>query len=393
MKHITTKHAGKSFSDVSKIISQKYKNRDLNKHDQNSFLAEMQQLMSHQEKVKLAEQIMGSIKDYRKPTNVSKYAVGGTLPTDDTKLITDNELTFDPASLVTDNTVLTTNNQLGLSTSLMGGNPTKPVAPNPTPVLYGQPGAAPDIKLSSKSDSSVKSGTNWFKDNIYSPVALGKGLEFAGKLAMLATGYDKVNPEYNPYESEIRSKMSQRGINLGQVEQNIASNVSQALDGTSNVRSEAVRQSLNQSIFNSAQKNLADVSMQEQQVNNQYKAEAASTLDSLGQQRTTANRYAEQLNQQSKGNYQLGLQGALETVGNAGQKVTDYRANVAQQQILGSVLQTNNFQMTDAKELIEKANSGAALELTDFIKLVETKGGNVSDATKMFLDYKKRILG
>jgi anionic cell wall polymer biosynthesis LytR-Cps2A-Psr (LCP) family protein len=46
-------------------------------------------------------------------------------------------------------------------------------------------------------------------------VALGKGLEFAGKLAMLASGYDKVNPEYNPYESEIRSRMSQRKIDFG----------------------------------------------------------------------------------------------------------------------------------------------------------------------------------
>lgn len=105
-----------------------------------------------------------------------------------------------------------------------------------------------------------------------------------------------------------------------------------------------------------------------------------------------ANRYAEQLNQQAKGNYQLGLQGALETVGNAGQKLTDYRANVAQQRILGSILQTNDFQMGDAKELITKAQSGEKLTLDDFIQLANSKGKDVNTATQMFLEYKKKIL-
>jgi hypothetical protein len=379
-KHVTTKYTGKSFADTSKLISQKYKNRDLNKHDQNSYLAEMRELMTHQEKQKLAEQIMSSIKDYRKPANASKYAKGGMLPKYD-------GLT-EPNNMLPDSTKINNDNVLGLTNSMMGGN-----SYNPLPMLYAQPGGKPDINSIGKGTNNASGDTsNWFKDNIYAPVALGKGLEFAGKLAMLASGYDKVNPEYNPYESEIRSRMSQRKIDLGQIEQNINTNINQGLDNTSNVRSEAVRQNLNQGLFSNAQKNLADTSLQEQQARNQYSAEYASTLDALGQQRVGANRYAEQLNQQAKGNYQLGLQGALETVGNAGQKLTDYRANVAQQRILGSILQTNDFQMGDAKELITKAQSGEKLTLDDFIQLANSKGKDVNTATQMFLEYKKKIL-
>ncbi len=124
-------------------------------------------------------------------------------------------------------------------------------------------------------------------DNIYTPVALGKGLEFAGKLAMLAGGYDKVAPEYNPYEADIRRRMQGRSIDMQAIKENILSSENKALDNTSNVRSEAVRQAIQNSIFRGTQKNLADVSLQEQQINNQYDADYASTLNQLGQQKSS----------------------------------------------------------------------------------------------------------
>jgi hypothetical protein len=165
------------------------------------------------------------------------------------------------------------------------------------------------------------------------------------------------------------------------------------LVNTGNVRSEAVRQSLAQNIINSAQGNLANTSVQQQQINNGYRGEEAQTLNSLGTQRVQANNYAEQLNQQSKGNYQLGLQNMLETAGNLGQTGTDYRANIAQQNILASALETSNFKFGDAKEILNKAASGAKLELDDFIKLAEDNGYDAKAGTDLFLQYKKKIYG
>ena len=395
-KSLETKYKDTSYADVSTKISKKYKNRDLNKHDQNSFLVEMRQLMMMQEKSKLAKLITESIDKYRKPVNASKYAKGGTLPTDDTLITTDNELQAYSALPSMDNTLMTTDKQLLPNTKLTtpptyNANVSGYMQPNSgLPILHAQPGGTSGTV---QATSQGGDGTNFLGDNIYAPLMLGKGVELAGKLAMLAGGYDKVAPEYNPYESDIRRKMSERNIDLGQVRQQIAGATNAGMVNTGNVRSEAVRQSLAQNIINSAQGNLANTSLQQQQINNGYRGEEAQTLNTLGQQRVQANNYAEQLNQQSKGNYQLGLQNMLETAGNAGQRVTDYKANVAQQNILASVLETANFKMGDAGEIINKANSGAKLELDDFIKLAESNGADAQTGTNMFLEYRKKYLG
>ena len=395
-KSLETKYKDISYADVSTKISKKYKNRDLNKHDQNSFLVEMRQLMMMQEKSKLAKLITESIDKYRKPVNASKYAKGGTLSTDDTLITTDNELQAYSALPSMDNTLMTTDKQLLPTTKLTtpptyNANVSGYMQPNSgLPILHAQPGGTPSTVQATNQGGD---GTNFLGDNIYAPLMLGKGVELAGKLAMLAGGYDKVAPEYNPYESDIRRKMSERSIDLGQVRQQIAGATNAGMVNTGNVRSEAVRQSLAQNIINSAQGNLANTSVQQQQINNGYRGEEAQTLNTLGQQRVQANNYAEQLNQQSKGNYQLGLQNMLETAGNAGQRVTDYKANVAQQNILASVLETANFKMGDAGEIINKANSGAKLELDDFIKLAESNGADAQTGTNMFLEYRKKYLG
>lgn len=365
-KHVTEKYKGQSFSDTSMKVSNKYKDRDLNRMSERSFNFEIGELMKHQERLKLTEKIMDAIKNYRKPTNASKYVWGGTLPTDNTVLTTDNELK-QPFVANVDGAMK-------------------------YPILQAQPGGMPNF-TNIKTGLDLSGVQDWVKNDIYAPVTLGKGLEFAGKLAMLASGYDKVNPEYNPYESDIRTKMASRRTDLGQVQEQIASGINAGLDNTRNVRSEAVRQALNQNLFNTATTNLANTSLQEQDLKNQYGAQYASTLDTLGQQRVQANRYAEQLNQQAKGNYQLGLQGALETVGNAGQKLTDYRAGIAQQRILTSMLQTSNFQMGDAKDILNKAEAGERLTVDDFIKLAETNGKTSNDGIQLFLEYKKKTLG
>lgn len=394
-KSLTTKYKNVSFADASTRISNKYKNRDLNRHEQSSFLVEMRELMKMQEKTKLAEKMSEFIQQYRKPANASKYAKGGNLPTDDTVITTHNQLapvgTFTTPTIATDNTLITAHNQLqqpyvaNVSGTMLNSNA--------LPILHAQPGGTPNMAQSSTTTRQGGDGKSWLGDNIYAPLAIGKGLEAAGKLAMLAGGYDKVAPQYNPYEADIRRKMGERRIDMGQVRQQIASATNAGLENTGNVRSEAVRQSLAQSIFNTAQGNLANTSLQEQQARNQYLGDEANTLNALGQQRVAANNYAEQLNQQSKANYQLGIQNMLETAGNAGQRITDYRANKAQQNILASVLETANFKINDASEILSKAESGEKLTLDDFISITEKNGGNVTDATKMFLDYKKRIYG
>ena len=200
-KSLTTKYKNVSFADASTRISNKYKNRDLNKHEQSSFLVEMRELMKMQEKTKLAEKMSEFIQQYRKPVNASKYAKGGVLPkyTEAGDLPNTNPLNaFSNAVMSTgvfDNPPVYNANVSGTLIPTTG-----------LPILHAQPGGTPNM-VQNTTTQQGGDGKNWLGDNIYAPLAIGKGLEAAGKLAMLATGYDKVAPQYNPYEADIRRKM------------------------------------------------------------------------------------------------------------------------------------------------------------------------------------------
>jgi len=408
---VVDKYKNLSFAAAAKKISDKYPERDTSGIAERSFMAEMNELMRHQEMLKLKENAGKAIQKYRQPVEASAYAkkaYGDWLDTEpyDWELPnpwTGVDMAMNPVvpvlplasklkpltgSAVTslptypnDNTGINTDfSDVGLNKSAplpeikyptdntgipAGWENVNATGPN---IATYKPGE-PIIKEPAAGAGKVSKFEDWLKNNVYSPLTVGKGVEALGKLAMLATGYDKAVPQYNPYESKIRQLMETRGVDLTQAKQDILSSENAAIQGLNDVRSTNVRTALAQNIRNRSADALARTSMQQQQLKSQQQMEYANTLDVMGRQRVQAENYAEQLTQQSKAGYQMGLQNILESVGGTGQKLTDYRANIAQQRLINSVLQTADFKLGDPKGLIEKAIRGQEVDINDAIRI------------------------
>lgn len=420
-KSVKESYKGLSFSTASKKISDKYKNRDFSAIEQRSFLAEMEALMKLQEVAKAKEIALKTINQNSKPRQASKFAFGGGLETNPliprgfqmyaNSQIDLNDIDMNTGILYPKSSTTPTIPQITVpgATSRKINLPQLPNTSLPTnlqsnPQLLMRPNLnGLQVKSTSPKEAitipqgidpnnlTTESTTN--KSNIYNPLIIGKAIEGIGKLGMLATGYDKVSPQYNPYEADIRRKMSSRGINMDSIRQRILGQQNAGLDNTNNVRSEAVRQALSNSMFRGTQKNMADVSIQEQQINNQYLADEAQTLNNLGQQRVQANTYAEQLNNQSKVGFEMGLQNALESAGQVGQELTNKKAQLRQQGILSQVLKTKNFELANAEDVLAKVSKGEEVTLNDMIKIVTSQGGSREDATSLYMEYKKKYLG
>jgi len=412
-KNIATRYKGLSFSTAATKISKKYPDRDTNAISMRSFLAETDELIKLQEVMRAKEISMESIAKNKRPFKASKFEFGGELWQQAGNLVSSGL----PGIPVSPNI-----NWLAQQHQ----QPNSPVQPVPTiptlnngvnPYATAKTGAmnTPLTPLATKMPTSVQSQDNLTfgnnpqsitgtstdsnpftpptkRSNIYTPVAIGKGLEFAGKAFMVADGYDKVAPQYNPYESDIRRTMQSRGINMDAIKQQLLSGQNRGIDASSNIRNESTRQALNNATIRGSSNALANVSMQEQQLSNQYAADYASTLNNLGGQRVQANNYAENLNNQSKAGYQMGLQNVLESVGGAGQEVTNLRASMRQQGLLSEVLKTKNFELTNAEDVIKRMSAGEDIKLSDMISIVTSQGGTQEDATKLFTEFKTKIL-
>ena len=386
-KNVSARYKGLTFSTAAQKVSKKYPDRDTNAIEQRSFIAEMDELVKLQEVSKANQLAMDSIAKNKRPFKASKFDLGGPL-TNMANLIGSALPQIPPSENI---------NWLAQQYQ----QPNSPAQPVPTiPTLNNgvtppaRPldalGANPNPKANA---ADTKPYTPPIKrSNIYTPVAIGKGLEFAGKAAMLAGGYDKVAPQYNPYESDIRTTMKSRGINMDAIRQQILSGQNRGIDASSNVRNESTRQALNNATIRGSSNAMANVSMQEQQLSNQYAADYASTLNNLGGQKVAANNYAENLNNQSKAGYQMGLQNVLESVGGVGQEVTNLRASQRQQGLLSEVLKTKNFELTNAEDIIKRMSAGEDIKLSDMISIVTSQGGSEEDATKLFTEFKTKIL-
>jgi len=412
-KGIRNTYKGLSFSQAAQKVSQRWKNRDINAIEQRSFMAEMDELIKLQEVMRAKEISMESIEKNKRPFKASKFEFGGELWQQAGNLV-NSALPGIPVS---------PNINWLAQQHQQPNSPVQPVPTIPTlnngvnPYATAKTGAmnTPLTPLATKMSQSVQSQDNLTfgnnpqsitgvstdsnpftpptkRSNIYTPVAIGKGLEFAGKALMVADGYDKVAPQYNPYESDIRRTMQSRGINMDAIKQQLLSGQNRGIDASSNIRNESTRQALNNATIRGSSNALANVSMQEQQLSNQYAADYASTLNNLGGQKVQANNYAENLNNQSKAGYQMGLQNVLESVGQASSEVTNLRASQRQMGLLSEVLKTKNFELTNAEDIIKKVSAGEDVTLSDMISLVQSQGGTSEDATKIFAEFKTKIL-
>lgn len=116
-----------------------------------------------------------------------------------------------------------------------------------------------------------------------------------------------VSPSVHPYADKIKSIMGNRSYNPQTVQNEIDYATSAGKDAiTENTTSASVARSNFQGLYDTMARNKAKADLEGQQMNNQYKADYAGTLDSLGRFEVAANEAADAAtwaNQVAKDNY------------------------------------------------------------------------------------------
>jgi hypothetical protein len=387
-----SKYKGKSFADVAEIISKKYKNRDNDPLQMRSFKMEITALRDAQEAVRpvddnfsmggvLAQQGMESLESigeaFARGLAMPKRFNGGdiTLPT--VNVIADDEsIARQPLNIQAVSDKEPTQPDLY---SAIRANMAQTAQRMTTDTLPTKDNIVGDIPANSleevvKTDTTAENQNNEKdrkKSNVFSPMAIGKGIEALGKGLMLAGGYDKFDPNYNPYEQDVRRLMESQGIDTQAVENKILSQQEAAMANTGNVRSTAVQQALQQGAFAQTSDALANTELQQQQLRNQLASQTANTLNQLGQQRVQAKNIATQLNAQSKAGYQQSVVNLLESVGAAGEEITSYKQGILTNEMTAKLLEQENVRINPsclADYQSGKSISGDCIEVMDSTK-------------------------
>lgn len=312
-----SKYKGKSFADVAEIISKKYKNRDNDPLQMRSFKMEITALRDAQEAVRpvdnnfsmggvLAEQGKESLeaigKAFVRGLTMPKRFNGG--PTDpELDYLTKNMTQFDFSKALptfnfakplvgtnkteaTETPTISDTNQNNLSfqaqstlnkgmfdvDQALARMKSKDLSSNNLSSIFNS--EEPRLGVEAEPDKVEKEGglKRFLKDNVYAPLVAGKGIEALGKGLMLAGGYDKVDPNYNPYEQSIRNLMEGQGTNTQAIENKILSQQEAAMANTGNVRSTAAQQALQQAIYSQTSDALSNLGLQNQQLRKDRKS-------------------------------------------------------------------------------------------------------------------------
>jgi len=221
--------------------------------------------------------------------------------------------------------------------------------------------------------------------NVINTALAGAAANFGINAAMLAGGYDKVAPNTNKYESDVRTMMQGRGIDTTAVENKILGQQNAAMQNLSNTRSANVRNALAQNLNVGSMETQAQAEMQAQQMRNQLTGEYASTLNNLGLQDAQARTNAEELTARNKGAWQTGVSQAGASLLDAGKFATNYRGNENMQKLALQIVNENGKTFQIDPGIIERMKSNT-LTPADILTLRNTN----NPSAQAFADFMEK---
>lgn len=139
MKNIIEKYKNMSFSEAAEAIGKKWKNKDTDLIEKNSYNQELEELAKYQEKKRVVSQMTDAVKQFKKGGTLPQYPLGGPMY-DGIKLAYD--LTNQPLVPPADNLFGSTNLSNALSTNTV--NSTIPNVPNGNNAWEGLPEFPPN---------------------------------------------------------------------------------------------------------------------------------------------------------------------------------------------------------------------------------------------------------
>lgn len=334
------------FAKLAEKINKKYKDRE-DPISKNSLDTELTELMKKNEKVKQqiqqSQQLAQAVLEY-----------GGKIP---------------KASL---GVLLSDKNKLpyeeGYVNQLMENAPDNNGVAVPDPNVDFLKGLVPEDNTSKQSFPELdKTGYVKTNDgeqltsnikNKFSPEAIAgfgiKGIEMLGHAIQAFKKPDLVKPVYNPEENKIKGIMSDRKIDTQAIIDSLNLEENAAKQNLSdNSTSVGVQNANLQKLHANMTNAIAKTKLEEQQTNNQYRADEANVLNTLGTQKMQAQLYAEDVNAKSKANVQMQRDKFLkESIGGLGDfllkkddvnKENNFQMNVLKQKGI-------NFTATDYKD-------------------------------------------
>lgn len=397
-KHISQRYTGKTFAQASKKISDKYKDRDTNPLSKRSFLAEIEELVQMQEVVRAKEAAIDTLQQNRRLLkamggNLPKYANAGLLGNPYNVLGAPNFANVVLPKEVGSNALMFELNGTPLqvakgelNTMPGTGVMASPQAVTTTPTATDKPITLGKSLTTMSGDTNklstlvkdninkakaVKDSKSGFLSNVMTPLAIGKGIETLGKGLMASSGYERYSPVLNPYESQSRRELEEMRFDITPVTQKLQQEQARARGSVSGIQSEAVRQSLLQNTQSEVMGRLQEAMLSGQQQENAYRQARAAGLQSLGSEQRGAREQARAMTTASKAQFQSFIGDMLGSVGQAGQEITNYRANIAQQNLLASTLGTKDFKFASAKDIINKAVAGGVQLSVDDLYVLE----------------------
>lgn len=378
-KSIKEQYKGLSFAEASKKIKEKYKKSDSDLVEKESLKVELNELEKLQEELRLQDHVKETMNQYMKGGKM-KYENGGTIKDVNGNPITINNMGIGKISYPntwSTSDVLQPLPQLPIQQFGMMGSE-KPFAgqvdtlsSNIGDSVYEVPGSN---KFSTPQDAPVESG-NRNGMSAYAPALIGQGLSTLLNAGILAQGYDKVNPVDNPYEEDVKRLMQERGIDTTQQRNQILSAYNAGRQNLNNVRSSNIRNALDANLMGITQDNLAESKLQEQVANQGFRADLANSLNSLGGQKVQAQNYSDQLNNQSKSNWQGGVSELGKQLADIGLSQTTLKLNNVQQTAIANIMSQKYPDFVIGNEALKSYLNGTYTD-AEFVKLKEAATKN-----------------
>lgn len=343
--HISNKYKGMSFAEAAEKISNKYKNRDFDTIEKNSYQTEMKELMSLQDKA-------------REVAEMSQYRNGGRLPK-----YTNGTPALEPLPLLPMKPVIPNM----MASVPPGDNPFISMMdsqPKPEPPVITYDDQEPPVSLPLTIDNNFGMSTQKDapktkkEDSAFLPAYIGSGLSTILNAGILAQGPDKETPSDNPYESDIRRLLADRKINTTAQRNQILSSENAARANLNNVRSANVRNSLDANLMNISSDNLAQSQLAEQQANLALQGEYANMLNNLGQQKARASEITKDLNARNKGQFLSNLSAFGANIGESGKFFTEKKLKNIYDKMLGDILNSKYANVGLNPELLNRFKDG-----------------------------------
>lgn len=400
-KSTVEQYKGLSFSDASLKIQKKFPNASLDPIEKASMEFELEDLIKHQEKVKTIDTMTKALKEYKKGGRLSKYWNGGP--------INGVPQAEDPWNGVNPNLPFIENPFQGMMDTVVQpaytntNSPTLPqlqskVVAGQMPVL-GQHGVNPvpntpatipqvnpmSFKVNVNESNVSTQPRSTGEMSAHTPALLGQGLSTLINAGILAGGYNKVAPVENPYESQVINNMASRGIDTTQQTNSILSAYNAARQNLSGARSINVKNALDSNLMNITSDNLAESNLNQQGMNNQYKADLSNTLNSLGTQKMNARTLSEELTARNKGQFQSNFSALGSNIADSGEFFTNKMTNDNYNKIMGDIL-SNKYQNVGLNpEVLQRMKEGKSTP--EDISILKTIYGDKA-VSEMFPDFK-----